>query len=143
MILQPSDWVYIYGCSFLFALGGADDWEWGSHYWRRAGLPIATALYLGLNWWHALIALALFGTLTLGYGSSKPYWYKLLVGISWAIPSMFIGWTWWQFVLPAAWIWLFIMSNTHRFFIKNMFVWKVVEFTMGNLIAMTFVGAMK
>lgn len=135
--------LYILVCWLLFPLGGADDWALGSRYWRRAGIPVATAIYLGLTWWTALIALALFGALTMGYGSSKPYWYKLAVGALWAVPSMFVGWTLAQFFLPAAWIFMFVLSNTHKEWIKNFFVWKVVEFTTGAMIALTFICAVK
>lgn len=147
MIVQPIDWLYIFACSVLFALGGADQWKFGSHYWRRGGIPLLTALfalfYVGFSWLGVAACFALFGGLTLGYGSSKPYWYKFLVGCAWALPSMVFGFTAWQLVLPAVWISLFALSNSSVFFIRNMFVWKAVEFAAGLFIALTFVGALK
>jgi len=147
MILGIGDFLYLGLCWLLFPLGGTGEWALASRAWRWLGIPVVTSFYLARHgvplwtWYWPYILLA--ATLSLGYGESKPYWYKLLVGFAWAVPSMFLAFTWWQAVLPTMWIWMFIFSNSHVRLAKNLFVWKVVEFTIGFLIGMTFVGSLK
>jgi len=64
-------------CAFLWAWGGA---QGTSKNWRRLGVPCATALAAMLSWklngWYVFLAalhwLALWGSLTVGYGESSP-----------------------------------------------------------------------
>lgn len=74
-------------------------------------------------------------TFTLPYGERTPYWGKALVFISYAIPSMILGFTIWQIITPVVCFLLFVLSN-HKLTRKH-FPWKVCEFIMGSLVAVT------
>jgi len=69
----------------------------------------------------------------MGYGESKAWWYKAIVGCLYALPFLVIGFNPWVAVIPAVFIILFWLSNKSGFF-ANMFVWKIVEFCIGIII---------
>ena len=134
--------IYMLACAGLFAAGGT--WKKSL---RRFGLPIVTFLFLIVHatgwqaWGIAIISSVLLGaSLHLGYGETKPLWYKFLVGCSYAIPSMLIGLTFWQPVLPICFISLFILSNWQ--ITSKDVPWKLWECFMGMLISFTYIGAL-
>ena len=132
----------------LFATGGTGDWAFASKSWRRIGIPLASCAYLFRVSYinnHSLdggivifSCVVLGGVLTLGYGESKPWWYKCLVGVSYTVPSMFFGISPWIIVLPVAFLGLFWASNHEK--LAKYVPWKCWEFLMGVLIAFTFVA---
>ena len=123
----------------LFALGGTTD-----KVWRRYFLPVVTLLYLTVNqvaFWKAVVSAILLGlVLSLGYGKKKPWGYRILVALSYSLPSMIIGLSLWQIILPVCFIVLFKASNTAK--IQNEFTWKTVEFITGVLLSISFIGAL-
>jgi hypothetical protein len=129
----------------LFALGGTGGWSYVSKSWRRYGLPLAFTgllILLGVGYWRVLGSMSLLSAaLHLGYGIRKPYWYKTLVGLSYVLPSLFFGFTWWTFLTPIGFIVLFALSNWR--YTQRDFVWKVVEFMTGAFIAITIIGALQ
>lgn len=129
----------------LFALGGTGKWFLASKAWRRFGVPIAfqiALLALKVNpIVSSAVALTLCAVLHLGYGESKSWGYKALVGCSYAIPSLFIGLTYWQILAPVIFLVLFALSNW-KWTAKDFF-WKACEFSYGFLIALTVIGALQ
>ena len=130
---------------FLFALGGTGGWTFASKAWRRFGIPVALGALLisiGYSDWRTLGYLAgLTGALHLGYGDTKPWAYKFAVGASYAIPCLFLGWTWWLIGMPVVFLGLFALSNWKA--TEKDMVWKVAEFLIGSFIAVTLIGALQ
>ena len=130
----------------LFALGGTELPGVGRGFkWiRRFLLP---AVNIGLIFWLGEFAawriiasqIILCGALILGYGETKPYWYKFLVGIAYVLPSLFFGVTWWLAITPVTWILLFVASNRKGVAIQ--FPWKIVEGAIGFCIQVTLIAA--
>lgn len=84
-----------------------------------------------VEWYQYLLFCGtMIGCLHLGYGESKPYWYKALVGCSYAIPFFVIGINPFAIAIPFVFILLFWLSNKSGFF-ANTFVWKCVELIVG------------
>ena len=129
--------VYMVSAGTLFAVGGT--WK---KLVRRFGLPIATAVFLAflpIPIWKVLLSSGLLCVaLHLGYGETKPYWYKGLVAVAYVLPSLVLGFTVWQVITPLVFVGMFYFSN-HYF--KADFPWKVVEFITGVCIAVTFITA--
>jgi hypothetical protein len=122
----------------LFAAGGTG-YKWMRRYLMPA-LFFPCLMLLGVTWWVAAIACGiLMGVLTLGYGESTPWWLKALVGISYAIPSLVIGWSWWAVIVPVVFIVLFMLSNWSK--TADSFTWKVVEMQYGLVIAISLIQA--
>ena len=127
------------------ALAGAAFAEGGTVWkgFRRFGLPIITGVFLwtcGLPILKIALSVGLLtGVLHLGYGVKHPWWPdKTLVAVSYAIPTVLIGLTVWQLILPIAFLGMFWGSN-HVF--QDDFRWKVVELFAGFMIAATYIGA--
>ena len=122
----------------LFALGGTG-YKWA----RRFVLPFAIGLILsltGTELWRAVVVwVGLTGAFCLPYGSKTPYWLKFLVGTTFILPSLALGFTVWQIITPVAFIVMFKLSNTFKW--AKDFTWKVCEFVTGTLIAVTYVVA--
>lgn len=89
------------------------------------------------EWWQLLIVcIGLIVALSLGYGEKRPsYWYKFMIGISYSIPFLAIGFNYWMLITPIAFIVLFKLSNTSLF--EKLFVWKICEFLFGTNIGIT------
>jgi len=125
-------------CAMLFALGGTqitvDNRIGGWKGWRRFVLPAVLAIGCVLShviWWKALcVAIIAIVALSLGYGSKKPMWYKILVFSSYSLISMPIGIGLWNVLSPIIVTGMFIMSNKDYPFAT----WKVCEAIMGFLI---------
>ena len=114
----------------LWALGGT---VWTG--WRRYILPVVLFLLLcwsGITWYFALLAMCvLSGVAHLGYGASIPYWRKFLVGCSYSLPSLCLGYSIWVFIVPAVFIGTFALSNWRP--TAGAFPWKVCEFIVGTV----------
>ena len=119
----------------LFALGGTH-----IKAWRRIVLPAALFGYLMGSGIGLLVALVvsvfLLIGLCFGYGEKVPYWEKGLIGLSWTLPRLLIGWTPWIVITPLVWVLLFWLSNQKT--TEKFFRWKMVEFITGVLIGVTY-----
>lgn len=118
----------------LFSLGGL------SKKWlRRFLLPFilgVICLIAGKELWRCLaLWVGLTGAFHLGYGGSKPYWYKTIVGIAFVFPTLALGFTIWQIITPVAFIGMFKLSNWKP--MSGEFAWKICEFLSGALIGIT------
>ena len=126
----------------LYALGGTGGWKLASKLWRRAGIPAFLALslhFLGVE--HTIIALScitLSVGLCMGYGDSKRWSYRAIVFSTYAISTLFIGFSAWVLISPIASIILFYLS---RKLFQNHFVWKICEFLFGAMIGVSYVSA--
>ena len=90
-----------------------------------------------IDWWRYLIVLfGLIGATHLPYGERTPYPVKALVGCTYSLPFLGIGFHPWMIVTPVLFILLFYLSNKSGFF-SSAFVWKIVEFVIGVLIGIT------
>lgn len=119
-----------------FALGGTEISERvkGKKWIRRDLTPVLLALICllaGVVWWRcAILAVGLDAAFRLGYGESKPYWYKFLVGCAYVVPTFILGFTWWQVIHPLLFVSVFRLSNLR--ITSSTFVWKVSEFLFGS-----------
>ena len=122
----------------LFALGGTTNKAW-----RRYALPILTAGFLyamGIDPYASCIAGGIqAGVTCLGYGDDHTWEDRALVAMSYSLPSLVIGLTIWQGILPLGFLFMFYFSN--RLFQKD-FLWKVCESFAGFLMAASVVGAL-
>jgi len=118
----------------LFALGGT-----GYKWMRRFVLPAILALMCLIQGfgWQVCLGYACLQSLTLclPYGSRTPYWVKALVFISYALPSMLLGFTIWQIFLAIGCFGLFVLSNWDKS--AESFPWKICEAGMGGLLGAT------
>jgi len=121
----------------MFAIGGT-----GPKYVRRFILPVLLGVIALLNhqiWWACLgYASTQILTLCLPYGSKTPYWLKAVTFITYALPSLFFGFSYWQIITPVVCIGIFFLSNQK--WSSNTFVWKICEFIMGLMVGLCFVG---
>ena len=126
------------GSGLLFALGGTY-----LKALRRFLMPIMLFICLilmGINIWLSAIAMGvLCGVLHLGYGESTPWWGKAVVAISYALPALIVGWTWWSLILPPSFLIMFLLSNIPIF--STSFTWKCVEIMTGTLIGISVLTA--
>jgi hypothetical protein len=122
----------------LFAIGGT-----GYKWVRRYLMPILfiPCLYLlGVSLISSIISCALLALfMTLPYGITTPWWGKALVGISYAVPSLVIGYSLWVYIVPIIFLGLFVLSSWQK--TAKSFTWKVVELSYGFIIAMSLVQA--
>ena len=111
--------------------------------WRRFILPLVTFGFLLLNkvdlGMACVSAALLVGVLTLGYGVRKTWVYRTCVAFSYSVPSLVLGLTLWQLILPLLFILMFIGSN---YLFQKDIPWKTWEFLMGVLIAVTTIAAL-
>jgi hypothetical protein len=117
-----------------FAIGGTG-WKPA----RRFLLPIIlgfVALFNGFSWQMCLgYALTQSIVLCLPYGERTPYWAKFLVFLSYPLPSLFFGFTWWQPITAVVCFGCFCFSNWKP--TAQTFFWKACEFIMGASIGIT------
>ena len=110
------------GSGILFPIGGYR-WKW----LRRYLLPVilgVVALLGGAIWWRALAMTVGLGIVfSLPYGDKTPTWLRYIVGISYVLPTFFLGFTFFQIVAPIAFIGLFKYTP-----------WKIWEYIQGGLI---------
>ena len=122
----------------LFSLGGT-----GFKWMRRFLMPSLMGIILilmGVNIYLSITScVALMIVMCLGYGDSTPWWLKCIVALSYAIPSLIIGFSWWAFILPPAFLAMFFLSNWTP--TQTSFTWKIVEGATGFLIAASMLTA--
>ena len=77
----------------------------------------------------------------LPYGDSVPcYGLKFLVGCTYALPSLAVGFSWpWLVAVPVGFISLFALSNWKP--TAEAFTWKIAEAGFGFLVAASLIGA--
>ncbi len=75
----------------------------------------------------------------LGYGESTPWYLKALVAMSYALPALVFGWTYWLLVMPINFFTMFVLSNLKA--TEKDFFWKAVEFLTGAMIYITIIAA--
>lgn len=121
--------------AILFRLGG-----WVNKAFRRYLMPLVFAGVLwwaGFAIWQCLASMVLLSAaLHLGYGQTKPFWYKLMVACSWVIPSLLLGYSLWLFITPIVFFVFFMLSNWKK--TEQAFVWSVVEMFTGACIGTTY-----
>lgn len=118
----------------LFALGGTG-FKWARRFLLPAILA-GMALLSGFSWQSCLgYGLAQAITLCLPYGERTPYWLKAVVFISYSLPSIFFGFTFWQIFLVAGCFGLFVLSNWDKS--ASSFPWKICEAGIGFLLGAT------
>lgn len=127
----------------LFASGGTDIPKVGGQIWlRRFLLPVCFGLLCYFSkevWWRDIIlSIGLCIAFILPYGSSSPYWKKAITACCFSLPTLILGFTFWQVFTPAAFLGMFWMSNSNYW--KRLFPWKVVEFLTGTYIAVTIIS---
>lgn len=138
--MQELLYIAIMGLSvILFALGGTG-FKWA----RRFLLPslLGVCLYfIGVNIIQILLSMGILcGAMCLGYGESTNWPLKFFVGVSYAMPSLILGYSLWVFIVPVAFIAMFFLSNWDA--TKKSFTWKLVEGAYGFLIAASLIGAL-
>lgn len=138
-----NEWLMILCMGFggtCFAIGGT-----GPKWVRRIVLPIlfgVISLVGGVVWYRCLIySITQYGMLTLGYGESLPIWRKVITAIAYILPTLILGFSFWQIIFPISFILMFKLSNTK--ITANLFVWKIVEFLTGSLLGVTVAHILK
>lgn len=124
----------------MFAIGGT-----GFKPVRRFLLPIVLAglvLWSGVIWWKcAIMAAGLMIAFCLPYGERTPYWAKALVANADVLPTLILGFSWWQIITPNLFLLMFWLSNWKP--TANIFSWKFVEFLTGSFIGITVASLLK
>lgn len=117
-----------------FAVGGT-----GPKWVRRFLMPVLLGFIAAISGflWYLAVGYAITQSivLCLPYGERTPYWLKLLVFISFALPSLFFGFTWFQPITALVCFGCFCLSNWKP--TAQTFVWKICEFIMGSMIGIT------
>lgn len=120
--------------ALLWRLGGYR-WKW----LRRFVLPACLTLltFAKKRKWVSLITFPILVlAFSLGYGETKPYWQKFIVGFTWIMPALFLNFSWLLLLIPFIWVGLFKLSNTKYW--SNIFRWFVVELIVGGLIGLGY-----
>ena len=124
----------------LFAAGGT-----GPKWARRYLLPVILTIVAGVSgviWWRCAIYWATqTGVLHLGYGEKLPYWRKMLTFIAYVLPTLILGFSWWQLITPVLMIALFKLSNMK--WSANIIFWKAWEFISGALLGIIVSSVIK
>jgi len=130
--------VFLPGLSWiLFALGGTEISPTipGQKWIRRFLLPCIYLMFAlcCVSWWQAILAtLPAMLFFCLPYGSSTPWWQKILVGCSYALIGVAIGISWWNLFTAVGFTVLFLLSNTKL--TEKIFMWKICEGFFGLLV---------
>lgn len=118
-------------------------WMVGGTCWkpaRRYILPVILSVFLalcGVVWYKwLLIALISMVAFSMGYGETKSWPYKFGVGCLYVAPSLLLGLTPWQIIVPVAFITTFYLSNYKK--TAKHFTWKICEGMTGFLIACNY-----
>lgn len=137
-----TEWVFILMMTSsvaLFSIGGTG-FKWA----RRFVLPAVLSgclMWLGVSWWQSLLAGGgLIVAFVLPYGSvSVPsYLFKFLVGCTYGLPSLIIGYSIWVFIVPVMFTLVFWLSNWK--YTAKAFTWKICEAFFGFLVACSLIG---
>lgn len=118
----------------LFAVGGTG-FKWARRFLLPCLLGIIALLSGVAIWRCAAYAVTQAVTFCLPYGERTPYWLKFIVFMSYALPSLFFGFTWWQVITPVVCFGCFCLSNTA--WAGRTFIWKICEFIMGSVVGIT------
>lgn len=98
--------------------------------WRRHIWPAIVGLVLLLNGYDWLTSALVTGSMvfvnSLGYGHSKPWWYRVLVALALGAPFLFLLPALWPLLTLVAFIPLYVLSLR-----RNWMTWGVVEATVG------------
>jgi hypothetical protein len=128
----------------LFAAGGTDIPGIGGQKWiRRYILPLSLAgiALIYAPWWKCLgYAVTLSAFLHMGYGSKTGWLYRALIFIGYGLSALWLGFTWWVFIVPAMCSLLFLCSNWKA--TSSSFEWKICEAWFGMCIAVSFISAL-
>jgi hypothetical protein len=121
----------------LFALGGTkiSDTIPGKKWLRRWIMPLVfgVTVYTASTGAKALeVAATLAVVLILGYGDNSPWWKKVLVGCAYGCVSWALGFSWWNVITAAGFIFLFVLSNWKK--TAQIWVWKICEGSIGALL---------
>lgn len=130
--------IYIILCAvlgaLLFALGGTDINGRGYKFFRRELLPVLWALLAfsaGIELWRCVAMAVLFDVaFRLPYGDKTPMWLKFVVFMALPLPSLLLGFNWWQLISGAICFVMFILSN-----------WKPTERIMEWCVACLIIGS--
>jgi len=132
--------------TLLFPAGGTEvpATKRGYKWLRRYIAPALSLLFLILIdsvalWRSILCCCALCGLMHLGYGNGKSWGYRAIVGLLYALPSLFLGFSFWFFLLPVGFITLFAVSMWKP--TAKMFPWVLVCAIDGALIGASLAGA--
>lgn len=121
--------------AMLFALGGTQISTKikGQKWIRRFVLPVffgVSVLLAGFSWLQAAGVCGLsIGCFCLGYGSGKTWTYRFMVGCSYALITLPIGFSFWNLMTPMVFIVFFILSNWD--YSSDEFPWKLCELMFG------------
>ena len=124
----------------LFAAGGT-----GPKWARRYVLPACIAaglIILGVSWWQSIIAgglMILAFVLPYGSESMPSYWSKFLVGCTYVLPSLVLGFTLWTVMVPILFVTIFWLSNWDK--TQDAFTWKICEGYFGFLVVTSIIAA--
>lgn len=134
--------LYIIACAvsgcFLFALGGTEIPLFGKGFkWlRREVLPLIwgiLAFMAGIELWRCLVfAVCQDGVFRLPYGDRTPTWLKLVVFLTYPLPSLLFGLTIWQAYVGAICFLMFVLSNWKP--TEKIFSWVISCLIMGFLL---------
>ena len=123
---------------FLFALGGTqiaeDNSIKGQKWIRRFVLPfvyLLTCFLVGVIWWQSLaVTVSYIIAFHLGYGDRTSWRMKPLVGVTYGLPTLFIGVSYWNLITAVMFTFLFFISNKTS--AGKLVIWKVVEGFFGT-----------
>lgn len=140
-----NEWLMILAMALggvLFAAGGTDIPKVGGQKWLRRFLLSAALGALcfcsEVIWWKSLIlAAGLCIAFHLPYGSNHSYWVKTITAVCFVLPTISLGFSYWQLATPVAFIGMFWLSNNGYW--GKYFPWKIVEFLTGVYISVTVV----
>mgnify|MGYP001564787367 FL=1 len=131
--------ILIIGSGIFFRMGGIGLKPLGKG-WRRFVLPLflgTFAILTGFYW--QKVGLAVLGSMvafSLPYGEKYHYWIKFLVGCAFITPTLLLGYTLWQIIVPILFILLFKLSNWKV--AANEFGWAICEILTGICIGITW-----
>ena len=122
-----------------FAIGGTG-YKWVRRYVWPWACVMPILFFMGVSWWQCIVASGILcGVMHLGYGEAFGWWGKALVGLSYALPSLAIGYSLWVYIVPVVFLVMFLLSNVP--WTEKSFTWKVCEMTYGSVIAYSLIGA--
>ena len=67
---------------------------------------------------------------TLPYGKDTPYWLKLAYAFLWTAPTLLLGLSLWQIIIPVVFVAIFWLSNQK--WTQNAFSWVICEIITGT-----------
>jgi len=124
----------------LFSVGGT-----GFKPARRFILPFLLALMCFWNgfiiWKCIVICAGLMIAFCLPYGSKTSYKIKFLTACAMTLPTIVLGFSWWQIITPLLFMAIFWLSNFKL--TANIFKWKICEFLIGTLVGANIASLLK